>query len=223
MSDVSIKASGSKLKGALKLGVALSVMMGLAVAAPQAEAKKSHRSHAAKVAAKPATKSTEAVIPVDAAWPKLKPAGIVTPAVEAQIDALMAKMTLEEKVGQTIQADINFIKPEELKTYPIGSILAGGNSSPGGNERATPDAWLKLADDYWRAALERPTNAKIPVLFGIDAVHGHSNLVGAVIFPHNVGLGAMHDPELIKEIGEVTANEMSLAGVDWTFAPTKLE
>ncbi len=220
MSDMSTRARGSNLKGALKLGVALSVMMGMALAASlaasPAEAKKSH----AHKTVKPATAPTEAVIPVDPAWPKLKPAGIVTPAVEAQIDALMAKMTLEEKVGQTIQADINFIKPEELKTYPIGSILAGGNSSPGGNERATPDAWLKLADDYWRAALERPTNAKIPLLFGIDAVHGHSNLVGAVIFPHNVGLGAAHDPELIKKIGEVTANEMSLAGVDWTFAPT---
>ena len=129
-------------------------------------------------------------------------------------------MTLEEKVGQTIQADINYIKPEDLKTYPLGSILAGGNSSPGGNERATPDQWLQLADDYYRAAAARPTKAPIPLLFGIDAVHGHSNLVGAVIFPHNVGLGAAHDPALIRKIGEVTADEMSLVGVDWTFAPT---
>ena len=157
---------------------------------------------------------------VDPAWPKLGPAGLVDAATEAKITALMAKMTLEEKVGQTVQADINFVKPEDLKTYPLGSILAGGNSSPGGNERASATEWLQLADDYWRAAASRPTNAHIPLMFGIDAVHGHSNLVGAVIFPHNVGLGAAHDPALIKKIGEVTANEMSLVGVDWTFAPT---
>lgn len=171
--------------------------------------------------AKPAPKAVaQAIIPVDPAWPKLGDAGLIDAATEARISDIMARMTIEEKVGQTVQADINFITPEELKTYPLGSILAGGNSSPGGNERATPDQWLQLADNYWRAALDRPTNAPIPLLFGIDAVHGHSNLVGAVIFPHNVGLGAMHDPELIRRIGEVTADEMALAGVDWTFAPT---
>ncbi len=240
----------SRLKSALSSGVALKALLaaGLALAvaaAPMADAaqKKTHKTAAHKVVkktvkkktiakaksktgakraakAKPAAAPAEAIIPVDPAWPKLGDAGLVTPAVEAEITDLMGKMTLEEKVGQTIQADINFIKPEDLRTYPIGSILAGGNSSPGQNERATPDQWLKLADDYWRAALNRPSDTHIPLLFGIDAVHGHSNLVGAVIFPHNVGLGAMHDPDLIKKIGEVTADEMSLAGVDWTFAPT---
>ncbi|MFT3997618.1 MAG: exo 1,3/1,4-beta-D-glucan glucohydrolase [Asticcacaulis sp.] len=132
----------------------------------------------------------------------------------------MQRMTLEQKVGQTIQADISAIRPEDLKTYPLGSILAGGNSAPGGNERADPQAWLDLADAYWRASLDYPAKAKIPLLFGIDAVHGHSNLVGAIIFPHNVGLGATRDPDLMKRIAEITAYEMSLAGVDWTFAPT---
>ncbi|WP_443750914.1 glycoside hydrolase family 3 protein [Asticcacaulis solisilvae] len=198
-------------------GIALAMIAAVAVDASGASAKARPAAHKP---AKAKTAKAPAVIAVDAAWPKLEAAGLVDPATEAKITDIMSKMTLEEKVGQTVQADINFIKPEDLKTYPLGSILAGGNSSPGGNERATPDQWLQLADDYWRAALERPTKAPIPLLFGIDAVHGHSNLVGAVIFPHNVGLGAAHDPELIKKIGEVTADEMSLAGVDWTFAPT---
>ncbi|MGZ3297637.1 MAG: glycoside hydrolase family 3 protein, partial [Asticcacaulis sp.] len=190
-----------------------------AAAAHKAASRKA--AHKAKATAKASAKAAAArIIPVDQAWPKLGDAGLIDPATEARITDIMSKMTLEEKVGQTVQADINFIKPEDLKTYPIGSILAGGNSSPGGNERATPDQWLQLADDYWRGAAARPTRAPVPLLFGIDAVHGHSNLVGAIIFPHNVGLGAAHDPQLIKEIGEVTADEMSLAGVDWTFAPT---
>ncbi|MGA9658275.1 MAG: exo 1,3/1,4-beta-D-glucan glucohydrolase [Asticcacaulis sp.] len=192
-------------KSSLMVGVSLMLIAGLTV--PQATWAKTN------------TKA-EATISVDPAWPKLAPAGLVDPATEAKITAIMSKMTLEEKVGQTVQADIAYITPEDLKTYPLGSILAGGNSSPGGNERATPDQWLKLADDYWRAALDRPTKAPIPLLFGIDAVHGHSNLVGAVIFPHNVGLGAAHDPDLIKKIGAATASEMAAAGVDWTFAPT---
>ena len=214
----------ASLKSALMLGAGL--VLATAVVSLPAEAATHKAAHkvvkkvAAKAKAKPKAAVKPAVIAVDAAWPKLGDAGLIDPATEGQIDTLMSQMTLEEKVGQTIQADINFIKPEDLKTYPIGSILAGGNSSPVGNERATPDQWLQLADDYWRAALERPTKAKIPLLFGIDAVHGHSNLVGAVIFPHNVGLGAAHDPELIRQIGAVTADEMSLAGVDWTFAPT---
>lgn len=158
--------------------------------------------------------------PVNPVWPEVADAGLVDAEVEAQIDTIMSNMTLEEKVGQTIQADIAFVTPEDLKTYPLGSILAGGNSSPGGNERASPDAWLQLADDFWRANEARPTKAYVPLLFGIDAVHGHSNLVGAVIFPHNIGLGNMRNPELIRQIGEVTATEMAVGGVDWTFAPT---
>ncbi len=172
--------------------------------------------HAAPVRKVPA----EPLMTVDPAWPKMDAAGLIDAKTEAKITELMSQMTVEEKVGQTVQADIAYVTPEDLKTYPLGSILAGGNSSPGGNERATADQWLKLADDYWRASLDRPSKVRIPVLFGIDAVHGHSNLVGAVIFPHNVGLGAAHDPDLIEKIGAVTADEMSLVGVDWTFAPT---
>jgi len=172
---------------------------------------------AATPSAGPQAAEAVAVNPV---WPHLKDAGLVDAGVEAQIDQLMAGMTLEEKVGQVVQADIGSITPEDLRTYPLGSILAGGSSSPGSNERATPQAWLDLSDAFWRASLEYPSKSKIPLLFGIDAVHGHSNLVGAIIFPHNVGLGATRNPELMKQIAEVTAYEMTLAGVDWTFAPT---
>ncbi|MFT4074228.1 MAG: exo 1,3/1,4-beta-D-glucan glucohydrolase [Asticcacaulis sp.] len=214
-------------KPVLMLGAALGVLCVLGFSLPEAAEAKAkaaaHKSVKKKTTVKKAVAKkavAPAVIAVDPAWQKLAPVGLVDPATEAKITEIMSQMTLEEKVGQTIQADINFIKPEDLKTYPLGSILAGGNSSPGGNERATPDQWLKLADDYWRAAAERPTKAPIPLLFGIDAVHGHSNLVGATIFPHNVGLGAMHDPDLIEKIGAATAAEMAAAGVDWTFAPT---
>ena len=125
-------------------------------------------------------------------------------------------MTIEQKVGQTIQADISSIKPEDLDRYPLGSILAGGNSGPFGDERATSSRWAEMVRQY-RA---HGGLAGIPILFGVDAVHGHSNLPGATIFPHNVGLGAAHDPALIEAIGAATADEVSASGIDWTFAPT---
>ncbi|HVZ29198.1 MAG TPA: exo 1,3/1,4-beta-D-glucan glucohydrolase [Asticcacaulis sp.] len=212
MKALSRRFTGISWTTAVCAAALMSLSLGMAGDASAKTAPKKKAKAPAAAPAKP--------IAVDPAWPALPPAGLVDAKTEARITEIMSHMTLEEKVGQTIQADITTIKPDDLKTYPLGSILAGGNSSPGGNERASPDAWLQLADDFWRASLARPSKAKVPLLFGIDAVHGHSNLVGAVIFPHNVGLGAMHDPSLIKKIGEVTADEMSLAGVDWTFAPT---
>jgi beta-glucosidase len=138
------------------------------------------------------------------------------------VDELLTHMSLEEKVGQMIQADIASITPAELSLYKLGSILAGGNAAPGDDARSTPQAWLKMTDEYHRAALSASVqgHAVIPILFGIDAVHGHAKVVGATIFPHNVGLGAAHDPELIYRIGQATAQEVSSTGIDWTFAPT---
>lgn len=153
------------------------------------------------------------------AWPaSASPAAITDPATEAAIDALLKRMTLAQKVGQVIQADISDIKPADLRRYPLGSILAGGNSGPYGNERADAATWARLVDEF-RAASRR-SGAGIPILFGVDAVHGHSNLPGATIFPHNVGLGAARDADLIKRIGEATAAEVSGSGIEWTFAPT---
>ncbi len=144
------------------------------------------------------------------------------PATEAFVQQLLTHMSLEEKIGQMIQADIASISPAELRTYKLGSILAGGNAAPGDNVRAPPQAWLDMTDAFFRASLAATgaDHPPIPILFGIDAVHGHAKVVGATIFPHNVALGAAHDPDLVRRIGEATAQEVAATGIDWTFAPT---
>ena len=143
-------------------------------------------------------------------------------ASEAFVQQLLAHMSLEEKVGQMIQADIASISPADLRTYQLGSILAGGNAAPGDNIRSPPQAWLDLTDAFYSASLAATSAAHppIPILFGIDAVHGHAKVRGATIFPHNVALGAAHDPDLIRRIGQATAEELATTGMDWTFAPT---
>ncbi len=154
-----------------------------------------------------------------ASWPaSASPVAITDARVEAEIDAILLRMTIEQKVGQLIQADISAIKPEDLAAYPLGSILAGGNSGPFGDERASAAKWSRLVSEF-RAA-SREAGAAIPIMFGVDAVHGHSNLPGATIFPHNIGLGAARDPEMIERIGAATAAEIAGSGIEWTFAPT---
>ncbi|HWW56664.1 MAG TPA: glycoside hydrolase family 3 N-terminal domain-containing protein [Sphingopyxis sp.] len=155
-------------------------------------------------------------------WPAAKsPAAISDPKTEARIDALIKKMTIEQKVGQLVQADISTITPKDLETYPLGSILAGGNSGPNGNERSRAADWAKLVGDFRAVSLRPQANGvAIPIIFGVDAVHGHNNIPGATLFPHNIGLGAARDPELIQRIGAVTAAEIAGSGIEWTFAPT---
>ncbi len=167
-------------------------------------------------------RARQATLAHPALWPTAaSPKAFTDAKTEALVSQLMSRMTLEEKVGQTIQGDIASMTPADLENYPLGSILAGGNSAPGGNDRAPPKAWTDLIDAYRAKALaKRPGHTPIPILFGIDAVHGHNNIVGATIFPHNVGLGAMRDPALIRRIGEATAQEVAAAGGDWTFGPT---
>lgn len=157
-----------------------------------------------------------------ARWPAAQSQGLVDPATEAAITELMAKMTLEEKVGQMIQGDIGNVKPEDLRKYPLGSILAGGNSPPLSGEDRSPQAdWVATARAFRAVAMEpRGNHAPIPLIFGVDAVHGNNNVVGATIFPHNIGLGAANDPELIRRIGAATAEETAAAGPDWAFGPT---
>lgn len=157
-----------------------------------------------------------------ALWPKAaSPAAITDATTEAFITELMSRMSLEEKVGQTIQADGASITPDELRQYPLGSVLAGGNTAPGGNDRATPAQWVDWIKAYRAVALEqREGHTAIPLIFGIDAVHGHNNVVGATLFPHNIGLGAARDPDLIRRIGAATALEVAATGTDWTFGPT---
>jgi beta-glucosidase len=154
-------------------------------------------------------------------WPAAVPAA-ADPAIAGFVEPLLAQMSLEEKIGQMIQADIASITPDELRTFRLGSILAGGNAAPGSKVRTTPQAWLDLTDAFYRASLSPGSAAHppIPILFGIDAVHGHAKVIGATIFPHNVGLGAAHDPDLIGRIGRATAEEVASTGIDWTFAPT---
>jgi beta-glucosidase len=155
-------------------------------------------------------------------WPAAhSPSTITDAATEKRITDLLAKMTLEQKVGQVVQADISTITPEDLTAYPLGSVIAGGNSGPYGNERGSAADWHRLVTSFEAQAAKPGANGiAIPILFGVDAVHGHSNLPNATIFPHNIGLGATHDPELIRRIGEVTADEVSASGIPWTFAPT---
>ena len=155
-------------------------------------------------------------------WPAAKsPAAITDAATEARIDALMKKMTIEQKVGQLIQGDISTITPKDLEAYPLGSILAGGNSGPNGNERSSAADWAKLVGEFRAVSMKPQANGvAIPIIFGVDAVHGHNNIPGATLFPHNIGLGAARDPELIHRIGAVTAAEIAGSGIEWTFAPT---
>ncbi|MBS0226457.1 MAG: exo 1,3/1,4-beta-D-glucan glucohydrolase [Proteobacteria bacterium] len=154
-------------------------------------------------------------------WPAVKWPLPNDPALEKRITALLATMTVEDKVGQLVQGDIASLTPDDVRKYHLGSVLAGGNSDPGGKYNASPAEWLKLVDAYYDASMDTSQGGKaIPILFGIDAVHGQSNIVGATLFPHNIGLGAMRDPALMKKIGEVTAVETRVTGMEWAFAPT---
>ena len=156
-----------------------------------------------------------------ATWPAIKSPVREDPIVEDKITQLIARMSLEQKVGQIVQGDIASITPDDVRKYHLGSVFNGGNSDPGGKYNAPAKDWLALADAFWDASTSDDLKLpRIPAIWGIDAVHGHSNIVGATLFPHNVGLGAMRDPALMRRIGEVTAIEMRVTGIDWTFAPT---
>jgi beta-glucosidase len=154
-------------------------------------------------------------------WPSARPQLPPDPALERQVSALLAGMTLEQKVGQLIQGDISTLTPEDLRKYPLGAVLNGGNSKPGGDTLAPPSAWLSLANRYFLASMA-PTAGPHPVpeLWGIDAVHGNNDVYGATVFPQNIGLGAAHDPALLRLIGRATAEEVRAIGLDWTFGPT---
>ena len=143
-------------------------------------------------------------------------------AIEARIDTLLAHMSLPHKVAQLIQPDIASITPADMQAYRFGSYLNGANSGPGHDIKAKPAAWLALADAMWAASRAPLPDGEpvIPTLWATDAVHGHSHLGGATIFPHNIALGATHDTALVRRIGEATATEIAVTGVDWTFAPT---
>lgn len=157
-----------------------------------------------------------------ALWPSAHSRGLVDARTEARIARIMAHMTLKEKIGQMIQADIASIRPGDLRSYPLGSVLAGGSSSPlDAPDRSGAGPWLASVQAFNAVAQEkRAGHVAIPIMFGIDAVHGHNNVVGATLFPHNSALGAAHDPALIRRIGAATGQEIAATGIDWAFAPT---
>ena len=154
-------------------------------------------------------------------WPELTPPLSADPELEARVDALLERMTLREKVGQVIQAEIRSVTPRDVRRFDLGSVLNGGGSFPGDDKHASPEDWLALADAFHEASTDTSDGGVgIPVIWGVDAVHGHNNVIGATIFPHNIGLGAARNPDLIRRIGEITAREVRATGLDWNFGPT---
>jgi beta-glucosidase len=136
-------------------------------------------------------------------------------AVDQRVADLLGRMTLAEKVGQMTQAERQALGASgEIAAYNLGSLLSGGGSTPTPN---TPLAWADMIDGFQTHALA--TRLQIPLIYGVDAVHGHNNVNGATLFPHNIGLGAAHDPALVEQAGMVTATETKSTGVPWAFAP----
>jgi beta-glucosidase len=141
--------------------------------------------------------------------------------IEQRVQEILSSMTLEQKVGQMIQGEIRYMSPQDVKDYFIGSVLNGGGAFPNNDQNASIDDWLALADAYYSASLDTSAGgAGIPIIWGTDAVHGHNNVVGATLFPHNIGLGAANDSALMRDIGEAVAKEVAVTGLDWIFAPT---
>jgi len=140
------------------------------------------------------------------------------PVLKARVETLLSRMTLDQKIGQMTQPERMACTPEDVKAYHLGSVLSGGGSCPGENK---PADWLDMNDAYWVASMEEDEqHLAIPLIYGVDAIHGNSNVLGATVFPHNIGLGATRDPDLLKRIAQATAREILACGVDWTFAPT---
>jgi beta-glucosidase len=134
--------------------------------------------------------------------------------VEDRVSDLLTRMTLNEKAGQMIQTERTLASPADLKTYGLGSILNGAGNTPTPN---TPEVWCDMIDSYQAAAMR--TRLQIPFIYGTDAVHGHNNVLGATIFPHNIGMGATRDPDLVHRMGVIVAKEIRATGAHWTFAP----
>ncbi|MBH0056572.1 glycoside hydrolase family 3 C-terminal domain-containing protein [Pseudoalteromonas sp. SWXJZ94C] len=154
-------------------------------------------------------------------WPKLSIAVKKDPVIEAKIVDYLQKMTLDQKVAQMIQPEIRDITVEDMRKYGFGSYLNGGGAFPNGDKHATPNDWVALAEKMYQASIDDSVDGiAIPTMWGTDAVHGHNNVIGATLFPHNIGLGAANNPELIEKIAAITAVEVMATGIDWVFAPT---
>ncbi|RFP18265.1 MULTISPECIES: glycoside hydrolase family 3 protein [unclassified Duganella] len=166
-----------------------------------------------------ATAAAPAAKPL-ADWPHITSAVKQDKAMEARIAQIVAGMTLAQKIGQMTQPEIKFSTPDDIRKYYIGSVLNGGGSWPNGNKHASAADWVKLADAYYDASMATDMKVKIPVIWGIDAMHGNSNMYGATLFPHNIGLGAARDAKLIGQMAKSVAKAVRATGIDWVFAPT---
>jgi beta-glucosidase len=153
-------------------------------------------------------------------WPRAATPAAPDPALEARVRSIVAGMTLEQKIGQMTQPDIRSVTPDEVRHYYIGSVLNGGGAWPAMNMHSSVENWLKLSDAFYRASMSTDMKVKVPVIWGTDAVHGHNNVYGATLFPHNIGLGAAHDAALMQRIGRATAEQVRATGITWAFAPT---
>ncbi len=154
-------------------------------------------------------------------WPKRETSPSRDQSIEERAAAILAKMSVPEKVGQMMQPELKYITPEEVKKFHIGSVLNGGGTTPNNDKYATVQDWANLAEEFYQASMdESDGKVAIPIIWGSDAVHGNNNVYGMTLFPHNIGLGAAGDPELVHRIGKATAMETAITGVDWTFGPT---
>lgn len=134
--------------------------------------------------------------------------------IEERVEDLLSRMSLDEKIGQMTLVEKNTITSQSVTNFYIGGVLSGGGGYPNPN---TPESWAEMVDGYQSGALA--TRLGIPLIYGVDAVHGHNNVYGATIFPHNIGLGATGNPELVRQVGEITAIEMISTGIYWDYAP----
>nr|BAU61809.1 beta-glucosidase [Colwellia sp. D5] len=154
-------------------------------------------------------------------WPKLQSDVKKSEKIEKRVTDLLVTMTLQQKVAQMIQPEIRDITLEDMRKYGFGSYLNGGGGFPNNNKHSTPDDWVALAEKMYQASIDDSLDGStIPTMWGTDAVHGHNNVIGSTLFPHNIGLGAANNPQLIEKIAEITATEVMVTGIDWVFAPT---
>lgn len=155
-------------------------------------------------------------------WPRLRSAVPPDARLEARVDELLGQLTPEEKIGQLIQPELAELTEDDVREFRIGSALNGAGIWPGGKRHAGVGDWVATVDAFWQAGEDafRGRPFRIPFMWATDAVHGHNNVFGATVFPHNIGLGAAGDPELIRRIGRATAREVAATGMDWIYAPT---
>lgn len=156
-------------------------------------------------------------------WPSLKPAfdsANSNAEIEKRIDGLIKRMNVAQKVGQITQAEVSRVTPAQVKQYHLGSVLNGGGGFLNGDKYATVADWVKAMDAYYLASVDTSGgDLAIPIIWGTDAVHGHNKVIGATLFPHNIGLGATRNGELVRKISAITAIQVRATGMDWTFSP----